>query len=106
MLVVDSSVFVAHLRGDTKATTFLAREAKRGPVIAPALVAWELWKGATTPAREDKVRLLLESVEVDAWTPAMAELAGRIHRDHRARGVERPAIDILIASHALHRGAP
>lgn len=106
MLVVDTSLLVAHLRGAEKATRFLEDHAARGPLLVPALAAWELWKGATTPARAERVEALLEAVHVDPFLPAMARVAGELHVQHRAAGVERPAYDLLIASHALFHGAP
>lgn len=106
MLVVDTSVLIAHLRGTKSVTAFLDAEAARGPLVVPALAAWELWKGATTPARAEKVEALLEAVDVDPFLLAMARLAGDLHVEHRNAGVERPAFDLLIASHALFHGAP
>lgn len=106
MLVVDTSVLVAHLRGAKRASRFLQEHAARGPLLVPALAAWELWKGATTPARTDRVEALLEAVDTDPFLPAMARLAGDLHRQHRADGIERPAYDLLIASHALFHDVP
>lgn len=105
MLVVDTSVLVAHLCGDKKATAFLAKE-QSGGLIVPALAAWELWRGATNAARTQAVEALLESVDLDAFQPAMARLAGELQVQHRERGIERPAFDLLIASHALFHAVP
>jgi predicted nucleic acid-binding protein len=33
-------------------------------------------------------------------------MAGDLHREHRREGRERPAWDLLIASHALFHGCP
>jgi predicted nucleic acid-binding protein len=106
MLVVDSSVLIEHLRGKRSATTFLRRHIGRGPVLVPALAAWELWKGAEKPREKEAVYSLLTALTPDPFTPAMSQLAGELHLDHRRRGVERPAFDLLIASHALHHDAP
>lgn len=106
MLVVDTSVLVAHLRGSKKATRFLDEHASRGPLLVPALAAWELWKGATTPARGERVEALLEAVHVDPFLPSMARVAGELHVHHKEAGIERPTFDLLIASHALYHGAP
>lgn len=105
-IVADSSLLIEHLRGNAKATRFLEREAARGKIIVPALVAWELWKGATTPARSAAVESLLEGLDVDPFMPAMARLAAELHRAARDAGRERPAYDPLIAAHALHHGCP
>jgi predicted nucleic acid-binding protein len=106
MIVVDASVLIAHLRGDKQVTSFLQGHAAAGDVVVPALAAWELWKGATTPARVERVEALLEAVRVDPFLPSMARLAGELHRQHREAGIERPTFDLLIASHALFHDAP
>lgn len=106
MLVVDTSVLIAHLRGAKRVTQFLEGHSARGPLLVPALASWELWKGAATPARAEKVEALLEAVQVDPFMPAMARLAGELHAKHKAAGIERPAFDLLIASHALFHDAP
>lgn len=106
MLVVDSSVLIAHLRGDRAASRFLEENAARGPLLVPALAAWELWKGATSRARTERVEALLEATHADPLLPAMARLAGALHVQHREAGIERPTFDLLIASHALFHGAP
>jgi predicted nucleic acid-binding protein len=106
MLVVDTSVLIAHLRGAKRTTRFLEEHASRGPLLVPALAAWELWKGTSTPAQSERVEALLEAVHVDPFLPAMARAAGELHRRHRADGIERPTFDLLIASHALFHAAP
>lgn len=106
MLAVDSSVLIAHLRGDGSATKLLETRKARDRVLVPALAAWELWKGAGTPRQKEGVYALLSALDPDPFMPAMAQLAGEMHRDHRERGVERPTFDLLIASHALHHDCP
>lgn len=106
MLVVDTSVLVEHLRGNRRATDFLVREAARGPLLVPALVEWELWKGAESPRERDGVAALLEALAGDPFVPAMARLAGDLVQAHRREGNERPVWDLLIAAHALFHEAP
>lgn len=106
MIVVDTSVIIAHLRGARSATKFLEENASRGPLLVPAIAAWELWRGASTPARLDHVDELLESFVLDPLLPAMARTAGVLHNEQRAAGIERTPYDLLIASHALFHDAP
>jgi hypothetical protein len=102
VLVVDSSLLVAHLRADQQATTFLRRHLAREPLVAPALVAFELWMGADTARRREAVSSLLDALRVDPFVPAMARIAGELQQAHRRAGRTRPTVDVLIASHALH----
>lgn len=105
-IVVDSSVLIDHLRGAATATEFLGRERRRGPVLVPSLVAWELWKGASTPRQRSGVQELLTALDADPFGPAMAQLAGELHVRLRGAGRTPPVFDLLIASHALFHGLP
>ena len=106
MIVLDTSVLIDHLDGKTATNTFLRKQAARGPLLVPALASWELWKGARTPQETARVERLLNAVIIDPLGPAIARLAGEMHVAHRARGEERPAFDLIIASHALHHNCP
>jgi len=105
-IVVDSSVLIDHLRGAGAATEFLGEERRKGPVLVPSLVAWELWKGAATPRQRSGVQELLTTLDSDPFGPAMAQLAGELHVLLRGAGRTPPGFDLLIASHALFHNLP
>src|SRR3990170_4896838 len=102
-IVVDSSVLIDHLRGAGAATEFLGKERRKGPVLVPSLVAWELWKGAATPRQRSGVQELLTTLDSDPFGPAMAQLAGELHvlfhglplatHDRDYRGI--PGLEVL-----------
>ena len=100
MIVADTSLLVEHLRGSKVATAFLARQPM---VIVPAYAAWELWKGAHEPRERDKVSALLAVAGVEPFSAGHAERAGALYRDAQRQGRKPPVMDLLIASHALHR---
>lgn len=106
MIVLDTSVLIDHLDGHAATSAFLAKHAARGPLLVPALAAWELWKGTRSPAEVAVVEKALEAVIVDSFVPAMAKLAGELHVAHVRQGKRRPTFDLMIASHALHHGCP
>ncbi len=106
LLVVDSSVLIEHLRGDREVTRFLEERLRDGVVLAPAIVAWELWKGARTRAQQRSVQQLLAAIEVGPFMPAMAATAAETHVDMQKAGNKPPAFDVLIASWALYHDAP
>lgn len=106
MIIADASVIIGHFRGDRACTTVLRRHLARGEVLVPTLVAFELWKGVRSPLDRQSVQELLDAMRQDPFVPAMAQLAGEVQRQQRRAGKERPIIDLLIASHALHHGAP
>ena len=106
MMVVDSSVLIAFLRGRKAAARFLRGHGGSGPLVVPAIAAYELWRGARSRHETESVRKLLDAVTVDPFTPALARLAGDLDVDQRRRGTQRPSIDLLIAAHAIHRNCP
>lgn len=103
MIVADTSVLIEHLRGDKAATRILMAQ---DLVLAPALVAWDLWKGAATVPQQAAVRNVLAVCGIEPFAAAHAEAAGALHREAQAAGRRRPAFDLLIAAHALHHGIP
>ncbi|MFO1533366.1 MAG: type II toxin-antitoxin system VapC family toxin [Thermoplasmatota archaeon] len=103
MIVADTSLLVAHLRGSANAARFLKAQEE---VVAPALVAWELWKGAHNVSEEAGARDVLSRCVVEPFSAAMAETAGAVHRQMERAGKRRGTLDLLIAAHALHRGVP
>lgn len=105
-LVLDSSVLIDHLRGNEETTSFLEAQGRHGVLYVPSLVAWELWKGASTPRQRSGLVDLLSNLEVDPFTAALAELAGELMRRLVGQGQRPPSFDLLIASHALLRDIP
>ena len=103
MIAVDTSVLVAHLRGDERVRGALDPDRE---VLASSLVAWELWKGARTPAATRAVARLLRALHLDPLTAEQAEFAGSLHRDLTAAGQPRSDYDTLIAAHAMWRDVP
>ena len=106
MLVADASVLVDYLRGGRASGTVLRRHLARGPLVIPALVAFELWAGANTTARRERVGQVLGVALVEPFTPALARLAGELDLRERGRGRTRPRLDLLIATHAISHDAP
>ena len=106
MLVVDSSILVEYLRDNPRAVKFLERRHETDEIIVPTLVAWELWKGATTPSRKQQVSDLLSALSADPFTSGIAQLAGELHIQQQSLGRSRPVIDLLIAAHALQHRCP
>lgn len=101
MLVADTSVLVEYLRGNKAVARFLKAQDQ---VAVSALVAWELWKGAHTPRRQAAVQSLLGLCAIEPFTASHAQLAGTMARDASRAGHPRPALDLLVASHAVTHG--
>ena len=98
ILVVDTSVFIDHLRGDERASrTLLAAEANRDELWSAVVVRTELLAGMRK-GEESSTRALLDAIRWQDVTVAVADragqLAGRYLRSHR--GVD--TVDYLIAA--------
>ncbi len=89
-LLVDTDVFVDHLRG-------VRRLEATGRLHYSSVTRAELFAGP--PAGSESVRMLLEALEEVPVDRPVAELAGGIRRE---TGTALP--DALIAASALHRG--
>lgn len=90
-LLVDSDVFIDHLRGAARFTP------GRDQVSYSVITRCELYSGAT--AADDPIdRILAPFTELPVDRP-VAELGGRLRREH---GIRTP--DALIAATALHHG--
>jgi predicted nucleic acid-binding protein len=105
VIVLDTSLLVAHLRGQKKATAFLVRHEGDQDLVVPALAAWELWREASTPDRAQQLESMLESMTVEPFMPAMAKLAADMHHALEREGLRVPHFDLLIAAHAVYHQA-
>lgn len=103
MIIADTSLLIAHLRGLAPARNLLRTRADE--IHVPTLVAWELWKGATTARDQAGVEALVTEFPLDPFVGGMARIAGQLQIEQRKAGRERPVFDLLIASHALYHGA-
>lgn len=103
MRAFDTSVLVAHLRGDERVQGVLDPSTES---LATSLVAWELWKGARSPTAMRGVARLLRALHLDPLTPELAEFAGDVHRSLVEAGHARSDFDTIIAAHAMWRDVP
>jgi predicted nucleic acid-binding protein len=109
MIVVDSSVWIAALRGEVGAGVHkLASLVARAPddILVGDLVLLELLQGARN---ENHARTLEKRMRLFAMAPMLdrdlAVLAARNVRTLRARGVTlRKTADLIIATFCIERG--
>ena len=101
MKVIDTSVAVDHLRGDTGAVDLLQRLVDQDEQLAASeLVRFELLAGV----RSDELNELEQFCSALSWIPVdedVARIAGSLARDYRKahRGVDD--VDYLVAATAL-----
>ena len=109
MILVDSSVWIAHLRGQrTPATAKLEAAAAREPILIGDLILLEILQGARDEAHAARIeRGLRRFTIVPLLDPDLAPRAARNYRKLRELGVTiRKTADIIIGTYCIeHRHA-
>lgn len=109
MILVDSSVWIAHLRGrNTAETRKLEDAAAREPLLVGDLILLEVLQGARDEAAAARIeRALREYAVVPMLTPDLAVKAAKNYRKLRALGITlRKTADLIIGTFCIeHRHA-
>ena len=105
-VLVDTSLFIEHLRSREKSATTLYRLQETAEPETGAIVAAELFYGARRQGSEEQVAAVLEPFFIHDFTSAMAaRLPGIVQamlRDNRTADLR----DLMIAATALETGLP
>ncbi|MBL6616161.1 MAG: PIN domain nuclease [Reyranella sp.] len=104
MILVDSSVWIAHLRGaTTPATTKLRAAAAREPLLVGDLILLEILQGARNDAHAARIeRALREYAIVSLLDDRLAAQAARNYRRLRDLGITiRKTADIIIGTFCI-----
>ncbi len=109
MIVVDSSVWIANLRGFETSAVRALRELDRkgrGQVLVGDLILLEVLQGARDEAHAARLAKNLRRFPIAAMLDAdIAERAAGNYRALRARGVTvRKTIDMIIGTFCIERG--
>jgi predicted nucleic acid-binding protein len=107
VILVDSSVWIAHLRGDrTTATAKLEDAVTREPLLIGDLILLEILQGARDEVHAARIELgLRQFVLVPLLNADLAPRAARNYRRLRAQGITiRKTADIIIGTFCIeHR---
>jgi predicted nucleic acid-binding protein len=106
VILVDSSVWIAHLRGSwTVATAKLEAMAGREPILVGDLILLEVLQGARDEAHATRIERGLRRFEVVPLLDAdLAPRAARNYRKLRDLGVTiRETADIIIGTFCIER---
>ena len=107
MILVDSSVWIAHLRGQTtSATTKLEAAAEREPLLVGDLILLEVLQGARDNAQAARIeRALREYAIVSLLDDRLAAQGARNYRRLRGLGITiRKTADIIIGTFCIEHG--
>ena len=107
MILVDSSVWIAHLRGlHTPATTKLAEAATREPLLVGDLILLEILQGARDDTHAGRIERGLRRYAIVPLLDAdLAPRAARNYRRLRDLGITiRKAADVIIGTFCIEHG--
>ena len=107
MILVDSPVWIAHLRGHrTPATVKLEATAAREPLLVGDLILHEVLQGARDEAHAARIeRGLHQFVLVPLLNADLAPGAARNYRTLRELGITiRKSADIIIGTYCIEHG--
>lgn len=104
MILVDTDVLVAHLRGVPAAYVWLRGARADGPLTVSAVTVAELVAGMRVADRQ-KVFSLVRALRVEPVTELVARRAGEMTREYRRSHPDLGLADCLVAATAETLGA-
>lgn len=104
-MVIDTTIFIEHLRKSNRANSLLSQLPLGTPIYVSVITVYELWAGATDISKKQDVELILSSVNVLSIDENVAEVAARIYQQI-GKGNFIGTADTLIAATALYHNLP
>lgn len=105
-MVVDSSVFIDHLRAKDQTKTTLANLPLKSVLYVSAVSVFEIFAGANDPKKYQDVSKILQDVLILPLNATVGEKAAEIFRDLRSQGQMIELADIFIAATAMLHELP
>jgi tRNA(fMet)-specific endonuclease VapC len=105
-MVIDTSLFIEHLRAKNKTQTTLFQLSSTELRYASAITVYELLTGATDAMKIASVRHELQGLLILPFTTQVSEKAAEISHNLRRRGLMIELPDSLIAATALVSDLP
>lgn len=97
MILVDSDVLIAHLRGNAAAHTWLRTTRQAGPLATSAVCLAEI-TGRMRSSERHTVWRLLSTLNIEPVTEVIARRTGELMRAHRRSHASIGIADYLIAA--------
>lgn len=105
-MVVDTSIFIEHLRAKDKTSTTLYQISDEPEIFISAISLYELYMGATSEEKATQIRKLTEGIAVLPFTDEVAIQAGVIYKQLRSQNKLIEFRDIFIGATCLTFNLP
>lgn len=105
-MVIDTGIFVEHLRSKDKTNTTLYRLSDQSYLYISAVSVYELYMGATTREKEHDIKMLTEDLIVLPFTDTVSIKAAQIYHRLRLNNQMIEFRDIFIASTCIVNDLP
>ncbi|QNL52685.1 type II toxin-antitoxin system VapC family toxin [Olivibacter sp. SDN3] len=105
-MVIDTGIFIEHLRSKDKTVTMLYRLSDQPYLYISAVSLYELYMGATTKEKEHDVKMLTEDLTVLPFTDAVSIKAAQIYHRLRLNNQMIEFRDIFIAATCIVNELP
>jgi tRNA(fMet)-specific endonuclease VapC len=97
-MVIDTNIFIEHLRAKNKATTTLYQLSDNSELFVSSISLYELYMGATTKDKERDIKIITEDLSILPFTESVAIKAAQIYHQLKADNQIIDFRDIFIAA--------
>lgn len=105
-MVVDTGIFIDHLRSKAKTNTVLYQIFERDDLYVSSVTLYELMAGATTQQKKEDIFLITSNFEVLDFSEAIAYKAAEIYQQLKKENLLIEFRDIFIAATCLNYDFP
>ena len=105
-MVVDTGIFIDHLRATEKTKTALYGIFERDDICSSSVTLYELMAGATTQSKKEDIFLITSNFQVLDFSEAVAYRAAEIYRQLKKENLLIEFRDIFIAATCLEFDFP
>lgn len=105
-MVIDTGIFIEHLRAKDKLSTKLYSLSDDNNLFISAISLYELYMGSTTKEKENDIKYLTENLTVLPFTDAVSRKAAQIYHQLRLANRMIEFRDIFIAATCIVNKLP
>jgi len=105
-MVVDTNIFIKHLRAGDKSKTILSELTKQGSFFITSITLFELLIGATNAEKRDDVHKLVSGVPVLTLDEESSKIAAEVYLKLKSRNQIIEFRDIFIAAICIAHKQP